>query len=308
MARPRIGLVLSGGGARGYAHLGAIRALRRYGIPIDLVVGTSMGAIIGAAYASGIDLDKLEKVLANLDLNSLLELPRGPFQEAETIFTRLLKEHLLHKRDWRSPDSPYQEHVHKLCQFFRLFTKDQTFAELKIPFAAVATDIDAGERVVIRRGRVCKAITVSAIVPHILYPTEHEGHYLVDGGVVDNLPVDVAVELGAEAVIAIDINSTELLRELRGSIDILSQLGRIVVMELERVKLELARERLGPGRILVLRPPLQGIQWFDFAKIHEIARIGEEEVRKHIREIGALAERTALEGIIEEKGTLLRGL
>jgi len=283
-------LVLSGGGARGYAHIGAIRALRRYGLPIDLVVGTSMGAIVGAAFAAGHDLKRLEQVLAALNINRLLGLPHGPFQEAEAVFTRFIEEHLLRERDWRSPDSPYQEHVHKLCEFFRLFTKGQTFEKLKIPFAAVATDIDSGERVVIRRGRVCKAITVSAIVPHIFYPVEHEGRYLVDGGVVDNLPVDVAVELGADAVIAIDISSTELLGRLRGSIDILSQLGRIVVMELERVKLELARERLGPGRILVLRPPLRGIQWFDFAKIRQIARIGEEEIRKHLKEIRALVE------------------
>ncbi|MCR4405018.1 MAG: patatin-like phospholipase family protein [Candidatus Acetothermia bacterium] len=293
--RSKVGLVLSGGGARGFAHIGAIRALQSLAIPIDLVVGTSMGAIIGGAFASGIDLDKLERILANLDLYDLLDLPRSSFQELETVLRRFIAEHFSPRGDWRSPSSPYHQRVRRLCEFFNLFTRDKTVEELEIPFAAVATDIDTGERVVLRHGRICKAITVSAIIPDVFYPVEHEGRYLVDGGVVDNLPIDVAIELGAEAVIAIDLGSAELLRELRGSIDIFSQLARIVVRELSRAKLELAQERLGPGRLLVLQPPLEEIRWLDFAKIATIARIGEEEVRRHIKEIRALVEEVGTE-------------
>lgn len=284
MPRPKVGVALGGGGARGYAHIGVLRVLRRERIPVDIVVGTSMGAIIGGAYAAGIDLEKLEKVLSSLDLNRLLGIPGNTFQEVGTVAGRIASE-LFTRTDWRRVE---QEGTKNLCQFFAVFSRGLKFEDLDVKFAAVAADIDSGEEVVLQQGPLFRAIAASATVPGIHYPLRYGDRFLVDGGIVDKVPADVALQLGAEVVIAVDV-SAPLAEEVTSSIDVLTQVEAITARELARVKLERARERLGE-RLVLLRPKLEGISMLSLDRVSAAAREGEREACKHLAQIKALLQ------------------
>jgi NTE family protein len=282
MSRPKVGIALGGGGARGYAHIGVLRVLHQEGVPIDIVVGTSMGAIIGGAYAAGIDLAKLEKVLSSLDLNRLLDIPSNTFQEVGTVAGRIASE-LFTRTDWRKIE---QEGTKSLCQFFALFSRGLKFEDLKVKFAVVAADIDSGEEVILQEGPLYRAIAASATVPGIHYPIRHGDRFLVDGGIVNKVPADVALQLGAEVVIAVDV-SAPLAEGVTNSIEVLTQVEAITARELLRVKLERVRERLGE-QLVVLRPKLEGISMLSFDQVSTAAHRGEEEARRHLEQIKVL--------------------
>jgi len=282
MSRPKVGVALGGGGARGYAHIGVLRVLQEEGIPIELVVGTSMGAIIGGAYAVGIDLGKLARVLSNLDLNRLLGIPYSTFHEVGTVAGRIAAE-LFTRTDWRERE---QEGTRALCQFFAIFSKGLRFEDLGVEFAVVAADIDSGEEVVLREGPLYRAIAASATVPGIHYPIQVGNRFLVDGGIINRVPADAALRLGAEIVIAVDV-SAPLAAEVTSSIDVLTQCEAITARELTQVKLERVRERLGE-RLVVLRPRLDGISMLSLDRVSAAAREGEREARKHLARIKAL--------------------
>lgn len=279
MNRPRVGLALGGGGARGYAHIGVLRVLQREGVPIDIVVGTSMGAIIGGAYAVGLEMAKLERLLGKLDLNKLLDIPASA---VGSVAGRIAME-LFKRTDWRRVE---HEGTKNLCQFFSVFTRGQRFEDLKVKFAVVATDIDSGEEVVIQEGPLHRAIAASATFPGIHYPIRYNDHFLVDGGIVNKLPADVALRLGAEIVIAVEVSSP-LAKEVKNSIDVLTQAETITGRELMRVKLEAVREQLGE-RLIVLRPALDKISMLSLDEVSAAAREGEREAQKHLERIKAL--------------------
>ncbi len=281
--RVKVGLALGGGGARGYAHIGVIQVLQEHGIPIDLVVGTSMGAIIGGAYAAGLDLEKLKRVLASLDLHGLLGLPRSTLQEVGTVAGRIATEMLRGQADWREHE---QESTRRLCEFFALFSKGLHFEDLPVKFAVVAADIDTGEEVVIQEGPLARAIAASATVPGIHYPLRWEGRYLVDGGVINKLPADVAVRLGAEVVIAVDV-SAPLARGVETSIEVLTQAEAITARELTHLKLELVRERLGE-RLVLLRPELADVTMLSLDQVEWAAEAGRKEAERHLARIKSL--------------------
>ncbi|MGQ9734622.1 MAG: patatin-like phospholipase family protein [Candidatus Bipolaricaulia bacterium] len=280
MARPKIGVALGGGGARGYAHIGVLRILQQEGVPIDIVVGTSMGAIIGGAYAVGLDMTKLEKILTNLDLNKLLDLPSSP---VATVAGRIASEFLT-RTDWRKNE---QEETKNLCQFFSVFTKGLEFKDLKrVKFAVVAADIDTGEEVVIQEGPLHRAIAASATVPGLHYPIRYNDRFLVDGGIVNKLPADVALRLGAEVVIAVEVSSP-LAKGVKNSIEVLTQAETITGRELMRMKLERVRERLGE-RLILLQPALDRVSMLSLDQVAAAARAGEREAWKHLDRIKAL--------------------
>jgi NTE family protein len=177
------GLVLSGGAARGLAHIGVLDRLYRARIPVDLVIGTSAGAIFGALYAAGIEPAKMRRiVLAKLRWLHFVSL----------VDVTLPKSGLIGGK--------------KLIRILReLLGGDLDFQDLQKPFACVAVDIDSGEEVVMREGSVLEAIRASISIPGIFSPVRWNGHYLVDGGILNNLPVDVARNMGADFVIAINV-------------------------------------------------------------------------------------------------------
>ncbi len=179
---PKVGLVLSSGGARGAAHIGVLKVLEEHRIPIGLVVGSSIGAIIGGAYAAGVPASRIEEAWRKLDLRRVAQSLRPTLP--------------LH--GWSSGQG--------LRRFLEELVGDRHIEELPIPFAAVATDLETGERVVLKEGPLVEAIRASSSIPGLFVPVEHGGRFLADGGLVSPLPVDVARELGAEIVIAVDVN------------------------------------------------------------------------------------------------------
>ncbi len=275
--RPRIALVLSGGGARGAAHAGVIQLLESYRVPIDIVVGTSMGAVVGGFYASGMSPEEITEWLENLDWAAAATdrprrrtlsmrrkqddqsyalqaqigyrdrrfiLPRGLLGAQNLSF--LLREQTLHTSRW------------------------QHFDQYPIRLRTVATDIERGEPMVLSRGPLSDALLASVAVPGVVAPIEIDGRMLVDGGLVNNLPIGVAREMGADVIIAVDV-STPLL--LRGDLEDIFGVSAQVINMLGQENLRAAIDLLQPQDILV-RPDLSGITAADFDLMSEAIQRG----------------------------------
>jgi len=187
--RPRIGLALGGGAARGWAHIGVIHALADAGIEPDLVCGTSIGALVGAAYVGG-ELDTLEDWVRSLRLQTVVGFLDISFSGG------------LIKGD-------------KLIAFFRQHFVDQEISALARPFGAVATDLRRGREVWLREGKVSDAVRASIALPGLFTPARLNGNWLVDGGLVNPVPVSLCRAMGADLVIAVDLNSDLLGRHLK---------------------------------------------------------------------------------------------
>ncbi len=186
---PRIGLALGGGSARGWAHIGVIRALADAGFEPDIVCGTSIGALVGAAYVGG-ELDRLEAWVRSLRLQtvvSFLDFSLGG---------GLIK-------------------GEKLIGFFRSHFVDRDISQLARPFGAVATDLRRGREVWLREGRVSDAVRASIALPGLFTPVQLDGRWLVDGGLVNPVPVSLCRAMGADLVIAVDLNTDRLGHHLR---------------------------------------------------------------------------------------------
>lgn len=181
MAKKKIGLALGSGGARGIAHLGVIRALREAGIEADMVAGTSMGALVGMGLAAN-RLNEMREVVLHLDWKKALHY----FVEA------------------RIPRSGLIDGA-RVLEFIRLHSRDRRLEDLDIPCAAVATDLASGMEVVLDKGETAEAIRASIAVPGLFTPVHRAGRLLVDGGLVNPVPVSVARKMGAEVVIAVDV-------------------------------------------------------------------------------------------------------
>lgn len=178
---PVVGLALGSGSARGWSHIGVIRALREAGVHPRLIAGSSIGAFVGAAYASG-DLDKLENWVRGLEWRSVLGLLDLSFAGG------LVK-------------------GEKLMSFFADHFVDQDFSALDLPLACVATDLSTGREVWLREGSVATAVRASIAIPGLLTPVDHDDRLLVDGGLVNPVPVSLCRAMGADVVIAVDLSS-----------------------------------------------------------------------------------------------------
>ncbi|HID64851.1 MAG TPA: patatin, partial [Anaerolineae bacterium] len=174
----RIGLILSGGGARGAAHLGVLRVLEREGIRPDCVVGVSAGSVVGAGYCAGVSVAKMEEAALDLQWSKLGRLVRPRLGLFDS---------------------------HRLESYVAGLVGNLQFADLSIPFAAVAADILTGQLVVLKEGSVAWAVRASCALPGIFTPVERGDQLLVDGGTINNLPVSAAREMGADYIIAVDL-------------------------------------------------------------------------------------------------------
>jgi len=216
-ARPRIALALSGGGARGIAHVGALRALEEAGLPVDAIAGNSMGAVVGGIYATGKTAAELEEVVRSLDWAALFS--GRPDRRTLPVVRRddRYADWLGVDFDWkraRLPAGLVSEHRVNgfLIQHLSpaAYAVGGKFDELPIPFRAVAYDLGNGDRVILAKGDLARAVRASMSIPVFFPPVSWEGRKLVDGLVVDNLPTDVAKMFGAAVTVAIDIGSPEL--------------------------------------------------------------------------------------------------
>jgi NTE family protein len=211
---PRVALVLGGGGARGFAHIGVIRVLEEARIPVELIVGTSVGSLVGAFYAGPTNSYHLERIATELDRSDLFD-----FSLAPALFGTGLASGA------------------RLERFVRDRAGTATIEALRIPFAAVATDLATGEAVVLRSGDLARAVRASSAIPGVFEPVEIDGRLLVDGGVVQNLPVRVAREMGADVVIAVDVTSLPDPTRPRNFVEVFLQAVNVIVhAEVERAR------------------------------------------------------------------------
>ncbi len=277
--RPRIALVLSGGGAKGAAHIGVIKMLEQQRIPIDMVTGTSMGAYVAGMYALGLDATELEQQLLALDWNQGYQDKVGRDQLSLRRKRQndefLLRTDIGIDQNWQLslPDGFFQGQA--MGALLRKSTLNlpglHSFDDLPIPFRAVATDMETVTPVVLKEGHLATAMQASMSVPGVLQPVEIDDHLLADGGVVNNMPVDVAHSMGADIVIAVDIGDAMLSRkQLDGALAMVSQLTNY----LTRSSTERQIALMSADDILIT-PAIEGIGVGDFELMPEAIRRGE---------------------------------
>ncbi|WP_192553082.1 patatin-like phospholipase family protein [Pseudomonas sp. IzPS59] len=276
--RPKVGLVLSGGAARGLAHIGVLKALEEQGIKIDAIAGTSMGAVVGGLYASGYKIDELEKLALNIDWQQALSdaPPREdvPFRRKQDDRDFLVKQKLSFRDDGSLglPLGVIQgQNLALLLESLLAHTSDtRDFDKLPIPFRAVATDIANGEKVVFRKGHLPQVIRASMSIPAVFAPVELDGRLLVDGGMTDNIPLDVAREMGVDVAIVVDIGTPLRNRkQLATVVDVLNQ--SITLMTRRNSEEQLAA--LHPNDVLI-QPPLASFGATDFGRAEEMIDAG----------------------------------
>ena len=252
--RPKVGLVLGGGAARGFAHVGVIRVLEREKIPIDLIVGTSIGSLVGAIYADKKNGSELEGAALGLEERDVFDYsfisPTQGFVRGERLEDFVLKKF-----------------------------SAREIEQLKLPFAAVATDIENGEVVVLQSGSIARAVHASSAIPGVFIPVRYQGRLLVDGGVLDSVPVDVARKMGAEVVIAVDLGEGRQAAQVKNIFD-------TIVQSLYLMGLETTEARLRQADV-VIRPKLSNIGLIDFSRKKEIVALGIEAAEQALPSIRA---------------------
>ena len=290
--RPRVGLVLSGGGARGMAHIGVLKVLEEMRVPIDCIAGVSAGAIVGGLYAAGLSTAELEKLVTSLSWNeAFMDTPpvdEMAFRRKEDSQKYKIDFDLGH-RDGRFtvPRGLIQgQNLNLLLkQQLTRVLEIRDFDRLSIPFRAVASDIVTGEEVVLGSGDLAEAIRASLSIPGVFAPVERDGRFLVDGGVANNLPVNVARQMGADVVIAVDISTPLRPKEvLQSSAAISAQILTILLQRNVQAQLK----TLGPADILV-RPDMGSVKSMDFYGSAQAVRIGQMAAGEERARLSALS-------------------
>ena len=290
--RPKIGLVLGGGGAKGAAHVGVLKVLEEQKIPVDYIAGTSMGAIVGALYASGLGALELEKVITSIDWEDVFSGDpdrrdidyRRKSEDFENL-TRL-SIGLKHGKVLTPRGLIKDQKVNVLFETLMLHTsRINNFDNLPIPYRAVAVDLETGEIVILKGGRLADAARASMSVPGAFPPVEIDGRILIDGGIVRNLPVDIVREMGADVIICIDLDKPMPTRkEIGGSVWILNQMVDIMM----KVNVREQVKTLGPQDVYI-NPVLGKLGSSDFDKAGEIASLGEKAAREKIDSLSRYA-------------------
>lgn len=278
-SKPKLGIALGSGSARGWTHIGVLRALAEAGVEPDIVCGCSIGAFVGAAYVNG-DLAKLEAWVGSLDWKGVLGL-----------FDFSLKGGLIKGE--------------KLIEFFTRYFVDHDFAALPKPFACVATDLETGREIWLKEGSVAAAVRASIAIPGLFTPQLHEGRLLVDGGLVNPVPVSLCRALGADIVIAVDLGSDRAghLRRKNGSLppdnwrqrlwqrlakngagggeQSLPSLVEVLMASVNIMQVRISRSRLaGEPAEMVLEPRLAQIGLMDYHRGAEAINEGRAEVER----------------------------
>jgi NTE family protein len=290
-ARPKVGLVLSGGGARGAAHVGVLKVLEELRVPVDVIVGTSMGSIVGGSYASGHSVAEMERDIATITTANLFtdRPPRAdlPMRRKSDDEIPYIIPELGVTTDGISLPKGIVTGVSVEAQLRKLvkFTTVREFDRLSIPFRAIATDLGTGEMVVLKDGSLITAMRASMSVPGGMAPVRIGERQLVDGGLVRNLPIDVARSLGAEIVIAVNLGTPLMKPEQITSV--LSVTGQMInILTEQNVRRSLAE--LKPNDILI-EPELGDFSAGNFDELPKTVPIGEAAARKVADRLRALS-------------------
>ncbi|MFQ6082973.1 MAG: patatin-like phospholipase family protein [Candidatus Aminicenantia bacterium] len=247
MIKKKVGLALSGGAVLGFAHLGVIKVLEEYKIPISCVAGTSVGSLVGAFLAAGFSFKEIKEISEELSWGKISRLT---FPRKGLLDGRLLK------------------------KFIEKKTGKKYFSELQIPFAAIAVDIKTGREVSLTEGNFVEAVQASCAIPGIFTPLNKDGKVLIDGGLRNFVPVNICRQFGADFVIAVKlIPSLNPERKVDNIIQILINTHDLIVREIAEKT---------PGGDINIVPNLEGFNSYDFSQAEELILRGEEAARKVI--------------------------
>lgn len=283
--RTKVGLALGGGGARGMAHIGVLKVLEREMIPIDFIVGTSAGSIIGAMYAQLVDAGEVEKRVLDYTHGEVFQglVPNIPSQQnrkesGEGLLDRMvifLKQQYILTRSFTRMGLLGRK---VLDEALEQLLGDGDVRDTRIPFAAVATDVWSGEDVVLREGSLRKAVGASSTVPGTFPPVEWNGWSLIDGGVINMVPVWETFEMGAKVVVAVDV-ARDLIRpkEFKNGLEIMFRADEITNYRLNNIHLKDAD--------VVIQPQVGEVHWANFTMIEELVKQGEQAAEEKLAEI-----------------------
>ncbi len=248
-----LGLALGGGAARGLAHIGVLKVFEKNNITIDYIAGTSMGGLIGAFYANGMSTKMMERLAKRMD-----------------------------KRIWMDLTFPKMGIIagEKIQEILCFLTRNRDFNDLKIPFAVSATDLYSGESITINEGKVGDAVRATISIPGIFTPVKWKEHLLVDGGVLNRVPVNIVREMGADIVIAVDVGIYVGTKRTNNIIDVISQSIDIMAREIQRHKIIDAN--------VIIRPYLGEISPSHFDRVDEAVTSGEEATCNALSKINNL--------------------
>ena len=287
-SRPKIGLVLSGGGAKGFAHIGVIKVLEKAGVKIDYIGGTSVGSVIGALYASGYNAAQLDSIFRDTDFNNLIKdyIPRSSKNFYEKRNDELYAFSL--------PVNNFKVGIplslskgmfnYNLINRLTKHVKEiHDFSKLPIPFLCMATDIETGQQVVLDKGYLAKALIASSAFPSIFAPVELDGKLLVDGGVSNNYPIDEIRKLGADIIIGVDVQDDIKDRNsLNDATKILVQVNNLQMIE--KMKANKA------GTDIYIKPEVNQYGIISFDAIEDIINRGENAANEQLDKIKKLAK------------------
>jgi NTE family protein len=277
--QPKIGLVLSGGGAKGFAHVGVLKEIDKAGIQLDYIGGTSMGAIVGGLYAAGYSADQIETIIKETDFSSLIRdlLPRNSetFFEKEygekTMITLPVKRGVI---GLPKAISKGQNVLNLLMELFDSLDGNQDFSKLSVPFFCIATDVETGGQVLLEKGSLPLALRASGSFPTLLNPVVLGGKLLVDGGIANNFPVSVMKAKGMDIVIGVDVEGKLYKKDkLNSAIAILNQIMSYQMYN----KTKKEKEKID----VYIHPDISNYTVVDFDKKDEILKIGIDEAAKY---------------------------
>lgn len=248
--KPKVVIALGSGGLRGLAHIGVLRVLERESIPVDAIVGCSIGSLIGALYCSGMPLESIEKLARHLKRRHWLDfsIPKLGLFAGERILNML-----------------------------RLLTRNKSFSDLSLPLAVVATDLQQGKEVVFTSGEVAMAVRASTSVPGIFVPCELDGMILVDGAVLNPTPIDVARKMDADVVIAVDL-------AYAGSVCSITNMFDVIIQSIDIMERELLKTRESACDVLI-RPAVAHISPSSFERAVECIALGEAAATEMLPQI-----------------------
>lgn len=288
-AQPKVGLVLSGGGAKGLAHIGALKVIEGTGVQIDYIGGTSMGAIVGALYASGYSAKALDSIFKVTDFSELIQdnVPRS----AKTFYRKEDSERYALSLPFTNFSVSFPEAIsggqniyNELVRLLFHVKDIQDFKKLPIPFLCMATDVETGEEVLLDSGYLPEAIMASGTFPSLFEPSEIDGKVLIDGGVVNNYPIEEVRQMGAELIIGVDVQHGLATREsLTSATEILLQINNYrTVNDM--------KEKVGKTDVYI-RPDIDGFSVIDFERSADIVISGERGALDKKEELLKVAQR-----------------
>ena len=281
LRRKRIGIALGGGGARGLAHIGVLMAFEKNAIPIDFLAGTSIGALVGGVFASGISCREMGDLVDDFlksptfqdsALTSIKEMQESKSLSLTQKIQAFFKNRIILAHAMFRPGVLHAEDFQAMIDFF---IPDITFDDLKIPFVAVATDLMSGYAVSLSQGSLRKAVMASCAVPGAVSPVEDEGRFLSDGGIVTLVPTATVRKMGAEFVVGVTVGSDiETGEQMKTAMDVYVRATNIMGFHLEQGDLK--------GADVVIRPDVGSLHWTDFLMARDLIREGERAAHERM--------------------------